>query len=123
MEQIRVLVVDDELFVGDLLQEYLTLKEYEVMTVSNGEDALRVFSEFDPHIIILDIRMPGMSGMDVLKTVKEKSPTTGVIMLSAYGDPDTIVEALKSGADHYLQKPVNLKHLTETLQLMYPRRE
>ena len=121
MEPIRVLVVDDELFVGDLMQEYLTLSGYSVTAVSSGEDALAIFPELKPQVVILDIRMPGMSGMDVLKTIKQDKPETGVIMLSAYGDPDTIVEALGAGADHYLQKPVNLKHLVETLALLRPQ--
>jgi DNA-binding response OmpR family regulator len=120
MEQIRVLVVDDELFVGELLKEYLSIIGYEVTAVSNGEDALSVIQQFHPHIVILDIRMPGMGGMEVLKAIKEKNRTTGVIMLSAYGDPETVNEALRLGADHYLQKPMNLKHLVETLTSLHP---
>jgi DNA-binding response OmpR family regulator len=120
MEQIRVLVVDDELFVGELMKEYLSIIGYEVTAVSNGEDALSVFQQSPPHIVILDIRMPGMGGMEVLKAIKEKNRTTAVIMLSAYGDPETVNEALRLGADHYLQKPMNLKHLVETLTLLHP---
>ena len=120
MEQIRVLVVDDELFVGELLKEYLSIIGYEVTAVSNGEDALSSIQQTPPHIVILDIRMPGMGGMEVLKQIKEKNRTTGVIMLSAYGDPETVNEALRLGADHYLQKPMNLKHLVETLTLLHP---
>jgi len=120
MEQIRVLVVDDELFVGELLKEYLSIIGYEVTAVSNGEDALSSIQQSPPHIVILDIRMPGMGGMEVLKQIKEKNRTTGVIMLSAYGDPETVNEALRLGADHYLQKPMNLKHLVETLTLLHP---
>jgi DNA-binding response OmpR family regulator len=106
MEQIRVLVVDDELFVGELLKEYLSIIGYEVTAVSNGEDALFAIQKSPPHIVILDIRMPGMGGMEVLKVIKEKNRTTGVIMLSAYGDPETVNKALGLGADHYLQKPM-----------------
>jgi DNA-binding response OmpR family regulator len=120
MEQNRVLVVDDELFVGELLKEYLSIIGYEVTAVSNGEDALASIQQSPPHIVILDIRMPGMGGMEVLKKIKEKNRTTGVIMLSAYGDPETVNEALRLGADHYLQKPMNLKHLVETLTLLHP---
>jgi DNA-binding response OmpR family regulator len=120
MEQIRVLVVDDELFVGELLKEYLSIIGYEVTAVSNGEDALSAIQQAAPHIVILDIRMPGMGGMEVLKNIKAKNRTTGVIMLSAYGDPETVNEALRLGADHYLQKPMNLKHLVETLTLLHP---
>jgi two-component system, response regulator, stage 0 sporulation protein F len=120
MEQIRVLVVDDELFVGELLKEYLSIIGYEVTAVSNGEDALSVIEQSPPHIVILDIRMPGMGGMEVLKAIKEKNSATCVIMLSAYGDPETVNEALRLGADHYLQKPMNLKHLVETLTLLHP---
>ena len=123
MEQIRVLIVDDELFVGELLKEYLSIKGYETEAVSNGEDALTVSEQFQPHIVILDIRMPGMSGMEVLKNIKAKNKETGVIMLSAYGDTETVDEALWLGADHYLQKPMNLQHLVETLILLHPRQD
>lgn len=123
MEQIRVLIVDDELFVGELLKEYLSIKSYEALAVSNGEDALIVSEQFQPHIVILDIRMPGMSGMEVLKSIKAKSKATGVIMLSAYGDTETVDEAFQLGADHYLQKPMNLKHLVETLVLLHPHQD
>jgi DNA-binding response OmpR family regulator len=123
MEPIRVLVVDDELFVGELLKEYLSIIGYAVTAVSNGEEALSVIQRFEPHIVILDIRMPGMSGMEVLKNIKEKKGTTAVIMLSAYGDPETVNEALRLGADHYLQKPMNLKHLVETLTSLHPSGE
>ena len=120
MEQIRVLVVDDELFVGELLKEYLAIIGYEVAAVSNGRDALSFIQQSPPHIVILDIRMPGMGGMEVLKSIKEKHSNINVIMLSAYGDPETVNEALRLGADHYLQKPMNLKHLVETLKSLKP---
>lgn len=116
MERIRVLVVDDELFVGELLSEYLTLKGYFVNAVSNGQEALAALAGNEFDIILLDIRMPGMSGMEVLKAIKKNSQTTRVIMLSAYGDPDTIDAALRAGAERYLQKPMNLKNLVETLE-------
>jgi two-component system response regulator (stage 0 sporulation protein F) len=120
MEQIRVLVVDDELFVGELLKEYLSIIGYEVTAVSNGVDALSVIRQSRPHIVILDIRMPGMGGMEVLKNIKENNVATGVIMLSAYGDPEIVNEALRLGADHYLQKPMNLIQLVKTLTLLHP---
>jgi two-component system response regulator (stage 0 sporulation protein F) len=123
MEEIRVLVVDDELFVGELLKEYLSIIGYAVTAVSNGEDALSVIQQSVPHIVILDIRMPGMGGMEVLKNIKANNKATGVIMLSAYGDPETVNKALELGADHYLQKPMNLKHLVETLTLLHPPRK
>ncbi len=116
MERIKVLVVDDELFVGELLNEYLTLKGYLVNSVSNGQEALAELSKNEFDIILLDIRMPGMNGMEVLKTIKMNSQATRVIMLSAYGDPDTIADALRAGAEYYLQKPMNLKNLVETLE-------
>ena len=120
MEQTRVLVVDDELFVGELLKEYLSIIGYEVTAVSNGADALSSIWQSQPHIVILDIRMPGMGGMEVLKAIKAKNSAIGVVMLSAYGDPETVNEALRLGADHYLQKPMNLKHLVETLTSLHP---
>jgi DNA-binding response OmpR family regulator len=123
MEKVRVLIVDDEVYVGELLKEYLTLKGYEAVAASNGEDALSVSRQFDPHIAILDIRMPGMSGMEVLSKIRVQNRKTAVIMLSAYGDTDTVDEALRLGADRYLQKPMNLNHLLETLMRVHPRRD
>ncbi|MFZ3046204.1 MAG: response regulator [Desulfatirhabdiaceae bacterium] len=112
----RILIVDDETFVGELLSEYLTGNGYEVSTVENGEDALTAYSQFKPDIVILDIRMPGMSGIEVLKKMRKLDNKPSIIMASAYGDSETINETMAQGADHYLQKPMTLSKLLEMVE-------
>ena len=111
----RVLVVDDELFICELLQEYLSLQGYEVNFATNGEEAVSLFEEFRPHIVLLDIRMPGMNGIGVLRRIKEMDSSSKVIMLSAYGEDGIVGDALQMGADRYLQKPMQLEQLTKIL--------
>jgi YesN/AraC family two-component response regulator len=111
----RVLVVDDELFICELLDEYLTLQGYQVNTASNGADAISRFEEHRPHIVLLDIRMPGMSGIELLGKIKQIDGSIKVIMLSAFGDDGIVRDALQMGADHYIQKPMKLQELMEIL--------
>jgi DNA-binding response OmpR family regulator len=111
----RVLVVDDEPDSVELLQEFLTSKGYEVITASNGEEALRKIKEERPHLVLLDVRMPGMNGLDVLRKVREFDQEVGVIMVTAVNEEDTGREALKLGAFDYIVKPLNLEYLERSL--------
>ena len=112
-QEIKVLVVDDEVQICELIESFLSHEGYRVMTALNGDEAIRKFSEEKPHIVFLDIRMPGMSGMDVLRRMKEIDPNAGIIILSAFGDMATVEASMDLGAHSYIQKPVDLKHLTE----------
>ena len=111
----RILVVDDEPDSVELLQEFLTVKGYEVVTASNGEEALRKVKEERPHLILLDVRMPGMNGLDVLRKVREFDQEVGVIMVTAVNEEDTGREALKLGAFDYIVKPLNFEYLERSL--------
>ncbi len=111
----KILAVDDELLICDLLNEFLSLKGYEVTVSTSGHEALLKFQESRPDVVILDIRMPGMSGIDVLRKIKDIDSTVRVIMLSAFGDSDTIQEAIRSGADYYMEKPLEFDHLMKIL--------
>ncbi len=111
----RVLVVDDEPDSVELLQEFLTGKGYEVVTASNGEEALRKVKEERPHLVLLDVRMPGMNGLDVLRTVREFDQEVGVIMVTAVNEEDTGRDALKLGAFDYIVKPLNFDYLERSL--------
>ena len=114
-ELTRILTVDDEAFIRDLLEDFLTFLGYEVATAENGAAGLARFEQWAPHFVILDVKMPGLSGLDVLREIKTRSPETGAIILSAFGDSQTIQEAQQQGADYYLQKPVDLNRLKEML--------
>ena len=107
----KVLVVDDEVAVCDLLKDFLTLKGYEVYTASDGYTAINKAKEVCPHLALLDIVMPGISGIEVLKEIKKLNPKTGVIMITAVPDPEIIKESINLGAYDYITKPMNLKHV------------
>ena len=111
----RVLVVDDEQDAVDLLREFLTAKGYEVLAASNGEEALRKVKEDRPHLILLDVRMPKMSGFEVLKQVREIDHEVGVIMVSAVNEEETGRKALKMGAFDYITKPLDFDYLERIL--------
>ncbi len=114
---IRILAVDDEAEVCSMIRLYLTKKGYRVFTANSGEDAIKIVKEERPHIVLLDIRMPGMGGIDTLRQIKEADKEIGVIMVTAVKDEETAKEALKLGADDYITKPMNLKYLDEVLMV------
>ena len=111
----RVLVVDDEPDAVELLQEFLTAKGYEVIAASDGEEALRKVKEDRPHLILLDIRMPKMNGIEVLRRVREIDREVGVIMVTAVNEEETGRQALQMGAFDYITKPLDLKYLERSL--------
>jgi len=111
----RVLIVDDEPDFVELLREFLTAKGYEVAAASNGEEALRKVKEDRPHLVLLDVRMPRMSGLEVLKQLREIDHEVGVIMVTAVNEEVTGREALKLGAFDYITKPLDLKYLERSL--------
>ena len=110
----RVLVVDDEPDAVELLQEFLMAKGYEVLAASNGEEALRRVKEERPHLILLDVRMPKMNGLEVLKQVREIDHEVGVIMVTAVNEEETGRQGLTLGAFDYLTKPLRAKTSSRT---------
>ena len=113
----RVLVVDDEPVAVELLHAFLADKGLEVLTASDGEEALRQVKEHRPHLILLDVRMPKLNGLEVLKRVREIDHEVGVIMVTAVNEEETGREALKLGAFDYITKPLDLPYLERSLWL------
>lgn len=111
MGHIRILVVDDELIVRESLIGWLKKGGYDVDSASSGAEALERLKEKEYDLVFIDIKMPDMNGIDVLKNLKESSPNTLVIMITAYGSVETAVEAMKLGASDYLMKPFEPEHL------------
>ena len=103
----RVLVVDDEKSVRALLQWMLEGAGYDVVTAANGQEALGKVSQLMPRAVVLDIKMPGMSGMEVLQQIAANWPDTCVVMATGVGDARTAIEAMKLGAYDYITKPFN----------------
>lgn len=101
----KIMVVDDEKLVRDFLVETLKRKKYEVQAFDTGQKALSYLKDNKVDLAITDMKMPGLTGMDVLKKIKEISPATIVIIITAYGSIENAVEAMRMGAFNYLIKP------------------
>ena len=111
----KVLVVDDEVYVCELLYDFLSSEGYEVTFTTSGVEAITKFKDDRPDVVLLDIKMPGMDGLEVLRTLRAMDMKTGFIMLSAFGDFKTIQKALGMGARHYIEKPFDLLRLHTVL--------
>ncbi len=111
----RILVVDDEINVIRLLKKFLASKSYDVCTAADGRTAVEKVRELKPQIVLLDILMPGMNGMDTLKEIKKFEPDTVVIMVTAVSDEELAKSSLQLGAFDYITKPINLDYLERCL--------
>ena len=111
----RVLVVDDEENLRVVVRAFLKRDGYEVEVASSGEEALALVEKFGPDFIVTDVRMPKMGGLDLLATLKAKGIETTVIVMSAYGNVDLALEAMKAGAYDYIQKPFKAEEVLLTL--------
>lgn len=107
----KLLIVDDEVEICDFLKSFFEERSYDVKSATSGEAALKVVEEFNPKVILLDIKMPGIDGVEVLKRVKSKHPKIKVIMVTALETRDKIEECLRLGADNYITKPLSLEYL------------
>ena len=101
----RVLIVDDEAHIRLTLREALASMNVQVEAAANGQDALSMLDERPFDLVLLDLRMPGLSGMEVLREVTRRSPYTSVIIITAHGDVETAVEAMLAGAANFIEKP------------------
>ncbi|HEX9186038.1 MAG TPA: response regulator [Vicinamibacteria bacterium] len=119
----RVLLVDDEPNFTGFVAEYLGDKGFDVLVASTGEEALAGVSQFRPHIVLLDMMMPGIGGMEALRRIKGQRPDMCVIVVTGLEDLDTARRALAAGAANYLIKPFTLDYLDSALALHLPGEE
>ena len=113
----KILLIDDEADILRVLAMSLRADGYEVLTAENGEAGLAVFDAQAPDIVLVDIRMPGIGGIEVLQEIKAKETLTEVIIITGHGDVDNAIEALKYGASDFMNKPVR----DETLAIALAR--
>ena len=111
----KILVIDDDTSLRRVLEYNLQEAGYDVTSAASGEEGLRFFDDVSPALVITDMKMPGMSGMQVLEAVKERSPEALVIIITAFGTVDIAVEAMKAGAYDYITKPFNREELRLTV--------
>lgn len=122
-EQIRVLVVDDEEAIRNLLRRTLEDIGYDVLTVANGEEALFKMNQQEFEVVFLDIKMPGMSGIEVLGKITTDWPDTCVIMATGVSNVATTVESMKMGAYDYITKPFDRDDLVYKVQRAIEKRD
>ncbi|MBW1941520.1 MAG: response regulator [Deltaproteobacteria bacterium] len=118
-QQFRILVVDDELVVRDSLKEWLDDEGFRVDMAESGDEALKQLGAETYNLMLLDIKMPGMDGVEVLKRSKDMRPELPVVMMTAYGTVETAVEAMKIGALEYLMKPFDPDTLVPLIVQLY----
>lgn len=114
-----VLLCDDEPSVTEFLKKNIpweSLGFNRILSAKNGNEALTVFSEVKVDLLITDIRMPGMDGLELLSSVRKKCPDTHCILLTAYGDFEYARTALKLGVDNYLLKPIQISELIDSIE-------
>lgn len=117
----KILVVDDEDMQRDMLKGFLDKQGYEVFEAASGGEALRIFGERPFQLVLLDHKMPDITGDKVLAEMKLANPLVRAIMITAYGSVDTAVSAMKLGADEFLEKPVDLSKLLEKISVIEQR--
>jgi len=111
MNHKTILVVDDDESLRRITQLQLEEAGYSATTAANGDEALRSIEENAPALVITDLKMPGVSGLDLLKKVREQYPRTTVVMVTAFGTVQTAVAAMKAGAYDYITKPIDYEEL------------
>ena len=111
MRKTKILLVDDEAVVLASLKKNLSQEDYDVTIVECGEEAVDLLLNRQFDIVVTDLSMPGLNGIQVLRKVKESNSMTSVIILTGYGNLDSSIEALRLGADDYLLKPCNFDEL------------
>ena len=112
----KILIVDDEQDIRDVLAMALADMGHDVLTAGEGEQALRLFREASPPIVVTDIKMPGMDGIDLLQKLKQENPETEVIMITGHGDLDLAIRSLKCEATDFITKPINIDVLEIALR-------
>jgi len=112
----KILVVDDEAIVRESLHDWLSDGGYQVFTAENGFQAVEIIEKEEPGIVIADLVMPGMDGIELMKRARERLPHIQVIIITAYGSIPTAIAAMKEGAYDYIEKPFCPERVESLLQ-------
>lgn len=114
----QLLIVDDQQGIRLLLNEVFKREGYETFLAANGIEALDIAERIKPDGVLLDMKIPGMDGIEILKRLKSKMPEVPVVMMTAYGELDLIQEAMKLGAAHYFTKPFDIYEVRDAVNAM-----
>ena len=122
MEPFHVLVVDDEVDFVNTLVKRLNMRHVNAYGATNGPEALRLIDQKPMDVVVLDVKMPGMDGIEVLREIKSRHPLVEVIMLTGHARLEVAIEGLEAGAFDYLMKPINMDELLYKLQDAYKKK-
>ncbi|MGP8105894.1 MAG: response regulator [Desulfobaccales bacterium] len=122
MEKFKVLIVDDELDFLETIVKRIRARNVEVSGVESGYLALEALDSSSPDVIILDVKMPGMDGIETLREIKKRKPLTEVIMLTGHASVESGIQGMQLGAFDYLIKPIALDELLEKVRQAYERK-
>ena len=122
MEEMKMMLVDDEERFLLTTQKLLSKKGYEVLTAKSGSEALENLRLHNIHVVVLDVKMPGMDGIETLNAIKKAYPLVEVIMLTGHATVESAIDGLKSGASDYLMKPTDVNELLEKAEEAFARR-
>lgn len=115
-EVARVLVVDDEESVIELFQDFLSSQGYEISVAMTGEDAVRLLKEVRPEVVLTDINLPGMSGLEVMREARRIDPEAAVIVVTGHASASSAIDALRQGASDYITKPFDLDEVHQIVE-------
>ncbi|MEW6442209.1 MAG: response regulator [bacterium] len=122
MEEFSVLLVDDEVEFLDVLVKRLRKRKLKILSANTGEEALRLVREQPVDVTVLDVKMPGMDGITVLREIKKINPSIEVVMLTGHANVEVAIEGMELGAFDYLMKPVDIDELLFKLQDAYKKK-
>lgn len=120
--KIRILLVDDEEQFVDILAQRLEARGLQVATAYNGDEALARLKESEADVILLDVLMPGRTGIEILRDIRQVKPLTEVILLTGHATVETAIEGMKLGAYDYLMKPMETEVLVEKIHKAFRRK-
>jgi DNA-binding NtrC family response regulator len=123
MEQMKIMLVDDEERFLSTTQKLLLKKGYQVLTASSGIEALEALRTHHIHVVVLDVKMPGMDGITALQKIKRQFPMVEVIMLTGHATIESAIDGLKSGAVDYLMKPADIDEIISKAADAYEKRQ
>lgn len=113
----KILIVDDEIEMCNFIYDFFTPRGHEVIKATNGKDAIAQVMLLKPNLVFLDIRMPGMSGIEVLKEIRKVDKSMPVIMTTVLKDEETAEKTIELGANDYVTKPVSFDYLEKIVTL------
>ena len=115
----KILTVDDQMGIGSFFYEFFSVRNYEVLTALSGKEAVEIVKKHNPRIVLLDVNMRGMDGIETLKQIKAINKDVVVIMVTGEKDDDVIKAALAAGANDYITKPLSLEYLEKVVLLKF----